>query len=504
MEQRGREKKAHDLFKRFAGNPILMAEHWPYPANAVFNPAAAKLGNETLLLARVEDMRGFSHLTVARSPNGFTDWQIDAEPTLTADPHSNEERWGLEDARIVWLEEQKEFAVTYVSFSEGGPLVSLAITKNFKTFARLGALLPPEDKDACLFPRRFDGRFALIHHPIFRGEAHIWLSFSPDLKHWGDHQLLIHTRPAYWDTHRIGLALADLNQPGKLLHRSAEWVLGPQAYYERVGGVGDVVFPTGVIVERETDELRLYYGAADCTIAVATAKFSEVLDYALPPAPSPIIDRLEPAAAPWDRLRHIAARRCLPDLKPLLARQRKPARFDGFADARDVARAQHHDELGGMFEDPGQGDLVRVSPAEAVTDPTENLPQTYRLLRLLMEQSAAAEGRPRHRPDAKLLTLVERPIDVGGQMHHRVLNLIRHKRNSQPGGKQLELGRQEVGDAEVPHHAAILQRDERVVDFVRIHQRIGAMDQQQIDVVGAQILQRPLDGLPDVRGACVV
>jgi len=312
MEQRERERRAHDLFRRFNGNPILTAEHWPYPANAVFNPAAAKLGNETLLLARVEDMRGFSHLTVARSPNGFTDWQIDAEPTLTADPHSNEERWGLEDPRIVWLEEQKEFAVTYVSFSEGGPLVSLAITKNFKTFSRLGALLPPEDKDACLFPRRFDGRFALIHRPIVRGEAHIWLSLSPDLKHWGDHKLLIHTRPAYWDTHRVGLAcqpietphgwlifyhgvrvttagqiyrvglaLADLNQPWKLLHRSAEWILGPQAYYERVGDVGDVVFPTGIIVERETDELRMYYGAADCTIAVATAKFSEVLDYAL-------------------------------------------------------------------------------------------------------------------------------------------------------------------------------------------------------------------------------
>ncbi len=312
MEQRERERRAHDLFRRFNGNPILTAEHWPYPANAVFNPAAAKLGNETLLLARVEDMRGFSHLTVARSPNGFTDWQVDPEPTLTADPHSNEERWGLEDPRIVWLEEQKEFAVTYVSFSEGGPLVSLAITKNFKTFSRLGALLPPEDKDACLFPRRFDGRFALIHRPIVRGEAHIWLSLSPDLKHWGDHQLLIHTRPAYWDTHRVGLAcqpietphgwlifyhgvrvttagqiyrvglaLADLNQPWKLLHRSAEWILGPQAYYERVGDVGDVVFPTGVIVERETDELRMYYGAADCSIAVATAKFSEVLDYAL-------------------------------------------------------------------------------------------------------------------------------------------------------------------------------------------------------------------------------
>jgi beta-1,4-mannooligosaccharide/beta-1,4-mannosyl-N-acetylglucosamine phosphorylase len=312
MSQQEREKKAHDLFKRFDGNPVLTPEDWPYPANAVFNPAAAKLDNETLLLARVEDMRGSSHLTVARSPNGFTDWQVDAEPTFTADPQSNEERWGVEDARIVWLEEQKEFAVTYVSFSEGGPLVSLAITKNFKTFARMGALLPPEDKDACLFPRRFDGRFALIHRPIVRGEAHIWLSLSPDLKHWGDHQLLIHTRPAYWDTHRVGLAcqpietsegwlifyhgvrlttagqiyrvglaLADLHQPWRLLRRSAEWILGPQAHYERVGDVGDVVFPTGAVVCDEKDELRLYYGAADSAIAVATAKLSEVLDYIL-------------------------------------------------------------------------------------------------------------------------------------------------------------------------------------------------------------------------------
>jgi beta-1,4-mannooligosaccharide/beta-1,4-mannosyl-N-acetylglucosamine phosphorylase len=303
-------RKANNLFKKFEGNPVITPEDWPYPANAVFNPAAAKLNAETLLLVRVEDMRGFSHLTVARSTNGFTDWHIDPQPTLEADQSSREERWGLEDPRIVWLEEQKQFAVTYVSFSEGGPVVSLAITKNFRTFARLGALLPPEDKDACLFPCRFNGRFALIHRPIVRGEAHIWLSFSPDLKHWGDHQLLIRTRAAYWDCHRVGLAcqpietplgwlifyhgvrsttagqiyrvglaLLDLNAPWKVLRRSDEWVLGPEAYYERVGDVSGVVFPSGAVVHKETNQLNLYYGAADCTIAIATANLSDCLDY---------------------------------------------------------------------------------------------------------------------------------------------------------------------------------------------------------------------------------
>ena len=310
MGELSRQEKAHKLFKRYEGNPIITPEDWPYPTNAVFNPAAVKLNTETLLLIRVEDMRGFSHLTIARSADGFTNWEIDPSPTLEANESSREEKWGLEDPRIVWLEEQKQFGITYTSFSEGGPVVSLAITKNFKAFARLGVLLPPEDKDACLFPCRFRGRFALIHRPIVRGEAHIWISFSPDLKHWGDHRALIKTRSAYWDCHRVGLgcqpietpegwiifyhgarstsagaiyrvglALLALEEPWRVLRRSDEWVLGPRAPYERVGDVGDVVFPTGVIVHKETDQLNLYYGAADCSVAVAIANYSDIIDY---------------------------------------------------------------------------------------------------------------------------------------------------------------------------------------------------------------------------------
>jgi beta-1,4-mannooligosaccharide/beta-1,4-mannosyl-N-acetylglucosamine phosphorylase len=305
-----RQKKAHELFKRYEGNPILTPESWPYPVNAVFNPGAVKLNTEILLLVRVEDMRGFSHLTVARSADGLTNWEIDPAPTLEADQNSREEKWGLEDPRIIWLEEQKQFGITYTSFSEGGPVVSLAITKNFRTFARLGALLPPEDKDACLLPRRIKGRFALIHRPIVRGEAHMWISFSPDLKHWGDHRTLIRTRSAYWDGHRVGLAcqpietsqgwmifyhgvrsttagqiyrvglaLLDLEEPWRVLRRSDEWVLGPRATYERIGDVSGVVFPTGAIVHKETNQLNLYYGAADSTVAVATANLSDCIDY---------------------------------------------------------------------------------------------------------------------------------------------------------------------------------------------------------------------------------
>jgi len=310
MNQFASYRNGSRLFHRYQNNPILTPSQWPYPASSVFNPAATELHGETLLLVRVEDMRGFSHLTAARSKDGKTDWRIDPAPTLKSDNDHQEERWGLEDPRIVWMEEQKQYAITYVSFSDGGPVISLTMTKDFRTFRKLGALLPPEDKDASLFPRRFGGRFALIHRPIVRGQAHIWLSFSPDLKHWGDHQVLIPTRPGWWDCHRVGLAaqpietsegwliiyhgvrmtasgsiyrvglaLLDLEEPWRLLRRSDEWVFGPKEPYERVGDVGDVTFPSGAVVDTGTNELRLYYGAADTTVALAVANMDELMDY---------------------------------------------------------------------------------------------------------------------------------------------------------------------------------------------------------------------------------
>lgn len=312
MNSLKREKLAYNLFQRYDGNPILTRDNWPYPINSVMNPAAIQGDGEIILLNRVESLRGFSHLTVARSKDGLTDWKIDSKPTMMPDHSSREERWGLEDPRIVWLEEQKQFAITYVSFGLGGPEVSLAITKDFKTFARIGSLLPPEDKDACLFPRRFNGRYCLIHRPVVRGEAHIWISMSPDLKHWGDHRVLLETRHAYWDCQRIGLgcqpieteygwlliyhgvrstvagqiyrtgmALLDLDEPWRVLRRGEEWVFGPQADYERLGDVGDVVFATGGVVNKETNQLYLYYGAADDKVAVAIADMDKIKEYIL-------------------------------------------------------------------------------------------------------------------------------------------------------------------------------------------------------------------------------
>jgi predicted GH43/DUF377 family glycosyl hydrolase len=81
-----------ELFRRHKLNPILTAADWPYPINSVFNPGVTLLPDgSTLLLCRVEDRRGHSHLTVARSVNGVDDWQIDPQPTMLAEPDKHPE-----------------------------------------------------------------------------------------------------------------------------------------------------------------------------------------------------------------------------------------------------------------------------------------------------------------------------------------------------------------------------------------------------------------------------
>ncbi|MBG0767610.1 glycosidase [Sphaerochaeta halotolerans] len=303
----------NELFTRFEGNPIITVQDLPYQANAVFNPAAVRIGEETLLLMRVEDRRGLSHLTVARSKDGITDWHIDAVPTMAPQAVSHpEELWGIEDPRITYLEPILTWAVVYTSYSKGGPLVSMALTDDFKHFERKGSILPPEDKDAAFFPVQFGRRWAMIHRPYSSGEgtgSHIWISFSPDMQHWGDHQILIPARKGgWWDAnkvglcppplrtdkgwlimyhgvqdnasgsiYRLGLALADLEDPTILLARSDEWVFAPQMPYEMVGNVDKVVFPCGWILDGES--VRIYYGCADTCIGCATASLTELFDW---------------------------------------------------------------------------------------------------------------------------------------------------------------------------------------------------------------------------------
>ena len=163
--------------------------------------------------------------------------------------------------------------------------------------------MPPDDKDSALLPRRIDGCWALIHRPMTTLGSHMWISYSPDLRYWGRHRLMLEARRgAWWDAnkiglspppietsrgwlvfyhgvrhtpsgclYRLGLALFDLENPEKCLLRGDSWIFGPEAEYERHGDVDDVVFPCGYTMDADGDTLNIYYGAADCAIALARA-----------------------------------------------------------------------------------------------------------------------------------------------------------------------------------------------------------------------------------------
>jgi predicted GH43/DUF377 family glycosyl hydrolase len=302
----------HELFRRFAANPILTSDHWPETVNTVFNPGVTMFEGQTLLLVRVEDRTGFSRLCVARSTDGYHDWIIENDRGMVPDHESYAERWGIEDPRITRCDDT--YLIAYTGFSDGGPLICLAETRDFKRFDRRGVLMPPEDKDAAVFPCRFNGHWLLLHRPVPRFPstgAHIWLSESPDFHHWGNATMLLEApRGGWWDAgkiglgppplltehgwllcyhgvkvtaagsiYRLGLALLAADDPTKVLARSSEWVFGPAAPYEQNGDVPNVVFPCGWLLEEDGDTIRMYYGAADTSIAVATASLTELLDH---------------------------------------------------------------------------------------------------------------------------------------------------------------------------------------------------------------------------------
>ncbi|MDP3830372.1 MAG: glycosidase, partial [Ignavibacteriaceae bacterium] len=79
--------------------------------------------------------------------------------------------------------------------------------------------------------------------------------------------------------YRLGLALFDLEKPELCLKRGSEWIFAPEEPYEQFGDVGNVVFPCGYTIAPDKDTINIYYGAADTSIALATGKISEMLEW---------------------------------------------------------------------------------------------------------------------------------------------------------------------------------------------------------------------------------
>lgn len=298
------------IFRRSDQNPILTAEDLPVPASAVLNPGAVEQDGGITLLLRVEDTTGYSNIHVARSKNGVDNWSIEEKPLLQYGlPEMRYEQWGCEDPRVVWLDEEQRFYITYTAFSPSGGAVGLACSKDLDTAHRIGLIFPPNNKDSALFPCKFGDRWAALHRPDAGGGIeNIWIAYSKDLIYWGEpHSVLEEKQGPAWDgvtvgagppplltdkgwlllyhgvkvyggqrVYRAGAALLERDNPYKIVARSPSAIFKPTEVYEQSGLMSNVVFPSGLVLRGE--QLWMYYGAADTCIGLAVANLRDVLN----------------------------------------------------------------------------------------------------------------------------------------------------------------------------------------------------------------------------------
>lgn len=248
-----------------------------------------------------------SHLRVVRlSADGLTVREVSK---AAFGPGAETEEFGVEDPRITTIAGRHYF--TYVAVSCHGPATALASTVDFREFTRHGIIFCPENKDVVLFPEPISGSYAALHRPVCGSpftRPEMWVARSPDLIHWGGHVPLdisggewqsgrvgggappirveggwlelYHgnrqpTRPGEVGAYYGGAVLLDLEDPSKVLRRTAEPIFAPEAAFEKSGFVPNIVFPTGVVQSGE--DLLVYYGAADSSVAVVAFSLGELL-----------------------------------------------------------------------------------------------------------------------------------------------------------------------------------------------------------------------------------
>ena len=297
------------IFRRHSYEPIITTSDLPVEANGVLNPGVAYVNNEVVLLLRIETRQGISHIRTARSYNGVDEWRIADHPLLEPDlPEWPFEEWGCEDPRVTQIAAD-QWTIAYTAYSRYGPAVALALTRDFEQVERLGVVHAPTNKDAALFPGKFDENWLMLHRPVTGGQEHIWYASSPDLSAWKAPGVLLPVRGGpWWDglrigvgappllteqgwlliyhgvkdmaghpVYRLGLSLLDRDDPRKVLARSSEWVFTPEAPYETRGLVPNVVYTCGAFCQG--DEVWMYYGGADTVVGLARAKLTDLLAF---------------------------------------------------------------------------------------------------------------------------------------------------------------------------------------------------------------------------------
>jgi beta-1,4-mannooligosaccharide/beta-1,4-mannosyl-N-acetylglucosamine phosphorylase len=294
------------VFKRYDGNPIITARAVS-GANSIFNSAVVKFQKGYAGIFRVDGHNLSASLHQGFSKDGIT-WKIGPHPVKMTTKYDINPTSGGYDPRVVKIGEK--FYITWCT-GDNGASIGLAETSDFKSFRKLEHPLPPFNRNGVLFPRKVGGKYLLLHRPSDNGHTpfgKIFLSASPDLEYWGHHRhvlsefggwgytkigpgpapleisdgwlCLIHgvRQTCSGFVYVIGGMILDKNEPWKVKHLCRNYLLAPSEYYERVGDVPNVVFPTSLFVD-DDKRLRLYYGCADTCVALAYSTVKEVVEF---------------------------------------------------------------------------------------------------------------------------------------------------------------------------------------------------------------------------------
>jgi len=293
--------------ERFSSNPILQPiADQAWESRGVFNAGAIYHNSQVHIFYRAVGNDEVSRIGYARSSDGF---HIDERlPKPVFEPANDAEKNGCEDPRIVQCDDQ--LLMTYTAVREYGHrqvhqvgLTSISVNDFVQRQWNWGARRLPfpgiRNKDAVVFPKKINGRYAMLH----RIEPDICIAYSPDLVNWCDIRCVMEPSVEGWDDLKIGAAgtpielnegwlmlyhgvnidrvyhlgviLLDKNNPEHVLYRSKEPILTPKEDYERFGKVPNVVFSCGnALVD---NRLFVYYGGADSALCVATLEFDKLL-----------------------------------------------------------------------------------------------------------------------------------------------------------------------------------------------------------------------------------
>ena len=300
------------IVKRYEKNPILTKHDVPYPVATVHNAGVVKHDGRYIMLFRSHKFNGRSIIGLAESEDGFN-FRVHPEPFIVPSQDGvfkEYEEYGVEDLRICPID--GEYLLTYSAYSRHGVRVALARTRDFKSIERISLITQADYRNIVIFPEKFNGRYARLDRPHSDiSPWSTWITYSPDLIHWGDSKVVMKPVQYHWDemkigpgatpfktdkgwlhiyhgvfptmdgsVYRLGVALHDLEDPSKILGVSDEWILQPEDPWEITGYVHNVVFTCGAVPE-EDGTVKIYWGGADTVMCAGTAKIDELVNLCL-------------------------------------------------------------------------------------------------------------------------------------------------------------------------------------------------------------------------------